>query len=245
MSIIIPAYNEEKTLPVTVPAIVSTFRNTGINFEIVIVNDGSSDETEKTIQELKTKFGEIIGIFNSGLNGYGYAVRKGLEAYKGDAVIIVMADGSEDPKDIITYVEAIVEGNECAFGSRFMKGAVTKNYLGLKWFLNRFGNYLISLLTWTKYNDFTNGFKCYRREIVDQIQPLLSGQFNLTIEMSIKAIATGCRYKVLPTKWQNRNEGCSKFGLYSQVKLYLTTLVWLMVNFWLSATVSCPSRPKK
>ena len=96
MSIIIPAYNEEKSLPVTVPAIVSTFRNAGFNFEIVIVNDGSIDETEKAIQELQMKFAEVRGIINSGLHGYGYAVRKGLEAYQGDAVVIVMADGSED-----------------------------------------------------------------------------------------------------------------------------------------------------
>ena len=91
------------------------------------------------------------------------------------------------------------------------------------------GNWLIAILFGQRYYDFTNRFKCYRRVVIDAIQPLVSGQFGLSIEMSLKAIATGSRYAVVPNSWRNREGGKSKFKVLAQAYLYLLTLFYCRV----------------
>ncbi len=242
-SVVIPAYNEEHTLPATIEALVPALNEAGFDFEIIIVDDGSGDSTWTVIQSLHERYQQVRGVSNMEAHGYGYAVRAGLKAFQGSAVVIAMADGSDEPEDIIAYFRAIEAGYECAFGSRFMADAVVEGYPIVKRLVNRLGNRLIGLLMWSSYNDFTNGFKCYRREVIERIQPLMAGQFNLTIEMSMKAVKSGCRYAVVPTHWRDRESGVSKFHLFSQVWLYLATMAWLLADRWLAPTVTRPARP--
>ena len=77
---------------------------------------------------------------NEAPNGFGFAVRKGLEAFRGDAVVIVMADGSDDPRDVVLYYRVLEAGYDCAFGSRFMPGAPVHDYPKLKLLMNRIVN---------------------------------------------------------------------------------------------------------
>ena len=140
-----------------------------------------------------------------------------------------MADSSDSPADLVAYYRKIREGYQCAFGSRWIDGAVVSDYPRFKRLLNRMGNRLIGLLFGQRYSDFTNPFKCYRREVVDAMQPLVSGQFGLSIEMSLKAVATRPTYAVLPNSWRNREAGKSKFKVLSQAYLYLLTLFYCLV----------------
>jgi dolichol-phosphate mannosyltransferase len=243
LSILIPAYNEEGTLSDTVAAITTALDDTGWPYEVLVVNDGSTDATEQVLLALETRFRQLRHITNDGPHGYGYAVRCGLADFRGDAVIIAMADGSDAPADMIGYYAKIQEGYDCAFGSRFMPGARLVDYPPLKRRLNRLGNWLIGKLLRQPYNDFTNGFKCYRRPIIEAMQPLVSGQFNLTIEMSIKAIGQDARYAIVPTHWQNRAAGSSKFKLLAQAKLYLLTLLYCLAQVWLVPALARPARP--
>ena len=216
LSVIIPAYNEELTLDASIKSFSEALTSAGLDFELLVIDDGSSDGTKQKLIELEKIFPSLRHITNEGKHGFGHAVRCGLANYRGDAVSVVMADSSDSPQDLIAYYEKIREGYQCAFGSRFIKGAQVEDYPQFKRMLNRMGNWLIA-------------FKCYRREIIDGMQPLVSGQFGLSIEMSIKAIAQGAKFAVVPNSWRNRDGGESKFKVFSQARLYLMTLIYCRV----------------
>jgi dolichol-phosphate mannosyltransferase len=228
LSVVIPAYNEEETLESSIQALAEALDPTGFDYELLVVNDGSSDGTEQKLIDLERRYPALRHITNEAKHGFGHAVRCGLADYRGDAVAVVMADSSDSPLDLIAYYEKIREGYQCAFGSRFVAGAHVDDYPAFKRVLNRLGNWLVAILFRQQYYDFTNPFKCYRREIIDAMQPLVSSQFNLAIEMSIKAVAQGARYAVIPTSWRNREGGSSKFKVFRQAYLYLLTLLYCL-----------------
>ena len=229
LSVVIPAYNEEETLENSIRALVDALGPMGFEYELLVVNDGSSDGTEQKLVELARLYPVLRSVNNEAKHGFGHAVRCGLAHYRGDTVAVVMADSSDSPLDLIAYYQKIQEGYQCAFGSRFIPGARVDDYPVFKRLLNRLGNWLIAMLFRQQYYDFTNPFKCYRREVIDAMQPLVAGQFNLAIEMSVKAVAQGVRYAVVPTSWKNRDGGTSKFKVFRQAYLYLLTLLYCLV----------------
>ena len=131
-------------------------------------------------------------------NGFGFAVRAGLDVFEGDAVAIMMADLSDSPDDLVAYYRLLQAGYDCAFGSRFMSGSQVVDYPKLKLTVNRIVNLGIRLLFGHGYNDTTNAFKAYRREVIDTVQPLLSHHFNLTVELPLKAVVRGHSYAITP-----------------------------------------------
>jgi dolichol-phosphate mannosyltransferase len=230
VSIVIPAYNEGETLAATVQDLVRALRGSGIQAEIVIVNDGSTDNTPDVITELQQSHTEVRGVLNAPMHGYGYAVRKGLESSIGDTVAIVMADGSDSPSDLLRYLDLIGSGHDCAFGSRFSGASRIENYPWMKKIVNRVGNFILAKLVRSDYDDFTNGFKAYKREIIDRMKPLRSGQFNLTVEMSMKAVLSGARFAVTANDWRQRDAGTSSFNVVRQSILYLITIHWVLTG---------------
>jgi dolichol-phosphate mannosyltransferase len=156
-------------------------------------------------------------------------VRAGLRSFRGDAVAIMMADHSDSPQDLVTYYECLELGAECVFGSRFIKGGKTIDYPIHKLVLNRLANRFISMLFGLSLNDTTNAFKCYRRNVIEGLQPLISPHFNLTVEMPLKAIARGYGYVVVPISWRNRAVGVSKLKLKEMGSRYL----FVVLNIWL------------
>jgi dolichol-phosphate mannosyltransferase len=242
LSVLIPAYNEADVIEETVTSIAQTLSATGQDYEILVINDGSTDTTEALLCRLEEKKSKLRHLNNTGNHGYGYAVRFGLDSYRGDAVVVVMADGSDSPADVAAYFDRIREGYDCAFGSRFIAGAQIENYPRFKRVLNRLGNRLIGLFLRSSYSDFTNGFKCFRRNVIEDMHPLVSGQFNLTIEMSIKAVSGGANIAVIPTSWYDRNAGHSKFIVMGQVWLYLMTIVYCLLQAWLVPRIGKPVR---
>jgi dolichol-phosphate mannosyltransferase len=171
---------------------------------------------------------------HEGAHGFGFAVRKGLEEFKGDAVVIVMADGSDDPRDVVLYYRVLEAGYDCAFGSRFMPGAVVHDYPRLKLGINRIVNAGIRVLFQHGYNDTTNAFKAYRREVIENVRPLLSHHFNLTVELPLKAITRGFSYAIVPTSWTNRAAGTSKLQLNEMGSRYLFIVLYVFLEFHLS-----------
>lgn len=235
LSVLIPARNEEKSIERTVLNISDEMAASKIDHEILVVNDGSIDKTEAILIKLQNNYPAVRYINNQKPNGFGLAVRKGLEHYKGDAVVIVMGDGSDSPSDIVKYYRKLEEGYECVFGSRFIKGSVVKDYPLHKLILNRLANYFIKILFNIPYNDITNAFKCYRREVILGLQPLFSNHFNLTVEMPLKALVRGYSYGVIPISWTNRQEGTSKLKIKEMGSRYLFIVLYLFFE----KTLSC------
>ena len=234
-SIIIPAHNEEGCISKTIHTIVAQFVMQGIeDYEILIINDNSTDNTKKILKGLVVQFPEVRYLNNNPPHGFGFAVRKGLENYKGEAVAIVMADLSDSPEDILKYYHKIKEGAECVFGSRFCKDSQVVNYPKIKLMVNRIANIFIKILFRLDYNDITNAFKCYRREVINGIKPILSHHFNLTVELPLKAIVRGYSYEIVPISWTNRETGESKLILKEMGSRYL----FIVLYVWLERLLS-------
>jgi dolichol-phosphate mannosyltransferase len=249
LSVVIPAHNEAEVVEPTLRGLIDHLGPEGIDYEIVVVDDASSDGTGDVVAKVAAEEPRVRCVRNEAPNGFGFAVRKGLEAFTGDAVVIVMADGSDDPRDVVLYHRVLEAGYDCAFGSRFMPGAVVRDYPRLKLTINRIVNAGIRVLFRHGYNDTTNAFKAYRREVIENMRPLLSPHFNLTVELPLKAITRGFSYAIVPTSWSNRAAGTSKLQLNEMGSRYLFIVLYVFLEHHLSrgdyrrAGSEAPQRP--
>jgi dolichol-phosphate mannosyltransferase len=234
LSVVVPARNEVGSITETVIDLAEALDRESIEYEVLVVDDSSSDGTLDLVATLGAHNPRIRGIASHLPRGFGYAVRAGLERFEGDAVAIVMADGSDAPEDLVTYHRLLEEGYDCAFGSRFLRGAQVYDYPRLKLVLNRMANLVIRLLFRHGYNDTTNAFKAYRREVIETVQPLLANHFNLTVELPLKAIVRGHSYAVCPVSWINRKEGVSKLSLEEMGSRYLFIVLYVWLEHHLS-----------
>jgi dolichol-phosphate mannosyltransferase len=171
---------------------------------------------------------------NAGPNGFGYAIRYGLERFSGDCVAIVMADLSDSPADLVAFYNKMKEGFDCVFGTRWSMGGKVYDYPRHKLFLNRFFNTIVRILFGIKYNDVTNAFKLYRRETIDGVKPFLSPHFNLTVEIPLKAIIRGYSYAVLPNSWTNRKHGVSNLKIREMGSRYFFILLYCLIEKFFS-----------
>jgi dolichol-phosphate mannosyltransferase len=234
LSVVIPAHNEQGSIGRTVESLALTLDREQIEHEIVVVADHCSDGTVDEVEALKPRHGGVRVIENQRSGGFGYAVRAGLDAYTGDAVAIMMADLSDSPEDLVTYHRLLERGFDCAFGSRFLPGARVTDYPRLKLLMNRAVNLGIRLLFRHGYNDTTNAFKAYRREVIDSCQPLLSAHFNLTVELPLKALVRGHSYAIVPVSWTNRVAGESKLNLNEMGSRYAFIVLYILLEHLLS-----------
>ena len=228
-SVVVPAHNEADSIEPVLRALSKALTDAAIRHEIVVVDDHSADDTASVVERVGRDLPSVRCIRNARPGGFGFAVRAGLEAFTGQAVAIVMADGSDPPEDVVRCYQELAKGYDCVFGSRFIQGSQVVDYPGFKLLINRLANFFIRLLFGTSLNDTTNAFKCYRREVIDGLQPILSNHFNLTVELPLKAIVRGFTYSVIPIGWRNRTEGLSKLKLQEMGSRYLFIVlyVWL------------------
>lgn len=234
LSVVIPAHNERESIGATVEKLSSELRAQKIPYEIVVIDDNSSDGTGQAVREIAERDPGVRCVRSPRSPGFGQAVRVGLEEFTGDAVAVVMADLSDSPKDLVRYYEVLQEGFDCAFGSRFMRGGQVHDYPKVKLLLNRLVNLGIRVLFRHGYNDTTNAFKAYRREVIENIQPLLSNHFNLTVELPLKAIVRGHSYAIVPISWTNRAYGVSKLKLQEMGSRYLFIVLYVFLEHHLS-----------
>ncbi|HBE16941.1 MAG TPA: glycosyltransferase family 2 protein [Cyanobacteria bacterium UBA11149] len=234
ISVVIPAHNEEGCLHGTVSNLVDTLKQSNIPHEILIVNDNSRDKTLAICQELSQTFTTVRYVNNQPPNGFGFAVRRGLAEFSGDAVAIMMADASDDPKDLVAGYYKLQEGYDCVFGSRFIKKGLVVDYPRHKLLINRWANWFVKTLFGLRYNDVTNAFKIYRSEVIDGVQPILSHHFNLTVELPLKAIVRGYSHTVIPMHWYNRTTGISKLKIKEMGSRYLFIVLYVWLEKHLS-----------
>ncbi|HEY3053115.1 MAG TPA: glycosyltransferase family 2 protein [Thermoanaerobaculia bacterium] len=229
LSVVIPARNEAGNIGGTLETLRRRLSDAAIDYEIIVIDDGSTDSTEEEVWRHSRQDPRIRLLINDGRHGFGYAVRYGLDHFSGDAVVIVMADGSDDPNDVVAYHQVLRDDAECAFGSRWISGGRVHSYPRFKFVVNRVANLLVSVLFGIRYNDVTNAFKGYRREVIDGCRPFLSPHFNLTVELPLKAIVRGYSYKVIPISWKGREVGESSLRLQEMGSRYL----YIVLNVWL------------
>jgi dolichol-phosphate mannosyltransferase len=234
LSIIIPARNESENLPQCISEISETLSRNSIEYEILVIDDGSNDNTPEVIDNLKKEYPALIGIRNNLENGFGRAIRIGLNEYSGDAVAIMMADRSDSPADLVSYWNELQDGTECVFGSRFVHGSRVLDYPLFKLIANRIVNTLIRHAFNIKCNDITNAFKIYKREVIEGCKPFISPHFNLTVEIPLKAVVRGYSWKVIPITWKNRTAGIAKLKLREMGSRYFFIVAYLWLEKYFS-----------
>ena len=233
-SIVIPAHNEEESLPHTVKDIHEAMVAAGVPHEIVVVDDGSKDRTWEVLLEMKQRIPTLAAVQNPGPHGYGRAVIFGLNHMKGDACTIMMADASDSPAHAVRYWQILNEGWECVFGSRFIKGGQVIDYPKIKLLVNRLANFLVRMGFNIPLNDTTNAFKAYRRTVIEGCRPFLSPHFNLTVEIPLKAIVRGYSWTVIPISWQNRKHGVAKLKISEMGSRYFFICAYLWLEKYFS-----------
>ncbi len=234
LSVIIPIKNEESCVRETLEALLRKLREAEVSFEIVTVDDQSTDGSRLILQEFMTKNHEVHYIQNITEPGFGNAVQIGLSKMTGDAAVIFMADQSDNPQDVVSYWEKLNEGYDCVFGSRFIKGGRVIDYPLPKLILNRLANKFIQFIFGIRLNDTTNAFKAYRKEVIEGCQPLLSPHFNLTVELPLKAIIRGYTWTVIPISWQNRKGGSAKFRIREMGSRYIFIILYAWLEKFFS-----------
>ena len=234
LSVVIPAQNEEKCIAATVEHLHVELRLRGVQHEIVVVDDGSTDSTWQVLEDLKVRVPTLKPVRNEGEHGFGRAITFGFDHVTGDGVIIMMADESDDARDAVRYWELLNEGWDAVFGSRFMRGGAVINYPWLKLVINRMANFFIRLLFNIHLNDTTNAFKAYRRKVIEGCRPFLSPHFNLTVELPLKTIVRGYSWTVTAISWRNRCSGVSKLKIREMGSRYLFIVLYCWLEKYFS-----------
>ena len=234
LSIIIPARDEAENLPACISEIIDELIKNKILHEVLVIDDGSSDNTHEVVTNIIKKYPYVRYIKNNAEHGFGRAVRLGMEQFTGDAVAIMMADRSDLPTDLVKYWKVLQEGQECVFGSRFIKGSRVYNYPLLKLLANRIVNTIIRYAFRIETNDITNAFKMYRREVIEGCRPFISPHFNLTVEIPLKAVIRGYTWKVVPISWKNRTKGVAKLKLREMGSRYFFIIAYLWLEKYFS-----------
>jgi dolichol-phosphate mannosyltransferase len=234
LSVVIPMRNEEGSLVSTIEHLQLELRLHGIAHEIVAVDDGSTDATWRTLQNLKLRVPSLNPVQNTGEHGFGRAVTCGIDHSSGDAVAVMMADESDDSRDLVRYWQLLNEGWDAVFGSRFIRGGGVIDYPLHKLMANRMANLFLRMVFRVPLNDFTNAFKAYRRRTLDGCRPFLSPHFNLTVELPLKTIVRGYAWTVTPITWRNRRSGISKLKIREMGSRYLFIALYCWLEKYFS-----------
>jgi dolichol-phosphate mannosyltransferase len=228
LCILIPAKNEENALDLTVLDIYKKLNNI-IPFNVLVINDYSDDQTESVLKNLSNTLNNFSYLNNILEKGVGNAINFGLQNWKGDIIVICMADASDCPEDILfSYNKLVEESYDCIFGSRFIEGSSVSNYPFLKKILNRLFNNFVKFVSRNDYNDFTNIFKMYSRKAIHEISPIESTRFSIGLEMSLKAFSKKMKIGVIPISWKQRTSGKSKLNILMNIRIYFSILLKCM-----------------
>ena len=230
LSVIIPVKNEEEIILNTLKQIEKSWL-INIEHEILIINDNSTDKTVELIKGCK--FNKINVVFkNNYKKGLGSAIVTGIDNSSKKYISIYMADMSDSLDDLNLYYNEILYNNslDAVFGSRFIKGSKVFNYPKFKLFLNRIANNLIKLIFFSKYNDFTNAFKIYKKSTLLKLYPLVSENFNIFLELPLKIECRKFKYKIIPISWNGRSFGKSKFKIKEIGSKYIFTMLYCLLE---------------
>ena len=230
LSIIIPVRNEEEIILKTLKEFNKSWL-TQIDHEIIIINDNSSDETTNLIKN--NKFQKInVTLKDNYKKDLGSAIITGIDNSSKKYLSIYMADMSDSLDDLNSYYTEIKSDDslDAIFGSRFIKGSEVKNYPKIKFFLNRFSNNLIKIIFFSKYNDFTNAFKIYKKSTLLKLYPLVSENFNIFLEIPLKIESRKLKYKIIPISWNGRTLGKSKFKIKEIGSKYIFTMLYCLLE---------------
>jgi len=219
VSVVIPAYNEEENIGDIILRTNATLETTGVPYEIIVVDDGSIDETKLMAMKYKTT------VLSNGTNrGKGYALKKGIQYANGGLLITMDADGSHRPEEIPKLLVPLLNGADAVFGSRFIDKREQDSTKKLHIFGNKLFNLLITLLTGKRITDSQTGFRGYKRKIIDEIEITCDG-YEVETELTLKSLKNGYIVHEESITFESRKDGYSHLNpLFDGIKIFKTII---------------------
>jgi len=209
LSVVLPVYNEHDTVRPVIMQLIQVLEKAGLVFEIIAVNDYSTDGTREIIEKLHSEFPSFVRIINHPYNkGNGAAVKTGIRAAQGRIIACLDADGQHDPGDLVKMLPFMDDYD-------LVVGARTETYEG-EWhrnFANRFYNTLASWLTGFVIKDLTSGYRLFRASIVKKVAPLLPARFSYPTTSTLIFLKGGYNLKYVPIHVNPRQAGTSKIRI--------------------------------
>ena len=201
LSIVVPAYNEERRLPETLPCIVDFVQAQDYAAEVIVVDDGSSDGTASVVEEIAAD-APFVRLIKNEHRGKGFAVKTGALAAEGDFVFLCDADLSMPIEEVAKFLPPALEGYDVAIGSREIEGARRYDEPGLRHLMGRVFNTLVRLLAVKGFQDTQAGFKCFAREAAREMffYQTMDG-FGFDVEILFIAQKRGFRIVEVPINW--------------------------------------------
>ena len=203
ISVIIPAYEEQKTIGLVLNQTISVMDDLKYPYEILVVDDGSKDQTNQIASQHK-----VTVIANGRNQGKGHALRHGFEHANGDIIITMDSDGEHDPKDIPRLLEPVLNGYDLSTGSRYLGDGKDSTYR-----INRIGNFIfnaaISVLTGQKITDSQSGFRAIKKSVLKELN-LTSSGYEIESEMTVKCLRRGYGLHEHPIRFVRRRYNLSK-----------------------------------
>ena len=224
ISIIIPVFNEGESIEYLLDEVLNVMVFNKLNFEIVVVNDGSQDTTSNVLDELTIKIKELIVISLRMNYGQTAAMAAGFEHSSGEVVITLDGDLQNDPNDIPKLISHINEGYDLICGWRYDR----KDKLINRRIPSKIANKLISNVTGLKLHDYGCSLKAFKKEILDDIK--LYGELHRFLPVLAKI--EGAKIKEIKVNHRSRKYGSSKYGIDRTFRVLMDLLtVWFMTKF--------------
>jgi glycosyltransferase involved in cell wall biosynthesis len=220
VSVIIPAYNEEKTIEEIMLRTNKTMETLGVPYELLVVDDGSTDNTRLLAERHKAT------ILTSQTNrGKGYALKTGFQKAIGNVIVTIDADGSHQPEEIPKLLKPMMlSGVDIVSGSRFLGRQETSPTKRLNTLGNHFFNFLILLLTKKRITDSQTGFRAVRKRVLDEIEVVSNG-YQIETELTIKTLRNGFSVQEEAITCVKRRAGNSQINVLSDgIRILMTIL---------------------
>ncbi len=218
ISVVIAAYNEEKSIGTVIEETMQVMDSLGAPYEIIVVDDGSTDHTARVASTYKTT---VISYPKN--MGKGYAIRRGIQKAQGQIIVTIDADGSHRPKEIPDLVTPLFNGTDIVAGSRFMGSGSDFTTR-----INRVGNFLfnatITSLTGKQVTDSQTGFRAIKKEVLEKMN-LTSDGFEIESEITVKGLRNGFKFQEKPITCERRRYSMSRLKIARDGQRIFRTII--------------------
>jgi glycosyltransferase involved in cell wall biosynthesis len=219
VTVIIPAYNEEKNVGKVISETISVMDNLQLSYEIIVVDDGSTDKTGL----VASSYGVNV-VLNEKNRGKGYALRTALKRAKGEIIVTIDSDGEHKPREIPVLLAPLFNDTDIVAGSRFLD----RDHLYVTTRLHQIGNSIfnssIMALTGQRVTDSQTGFRAVKRDVFETLN-LESDGYEIETEITVKSLKSGFVFEEKPISIKKRNHGTSKIKLLSDGTKILKTII--------------------